>query len=103
MKALFIIMILLVTFIGWVFLPYHSLDSNSYITSPSYEQPEAPISNISSDTYKTDYDTFQCDGRQYCSQMRSYEEAKYFLDHCKDVKMDGDKDGIPCERQFQRY
>ena len=46
---------------------------------------------------------YKCDKRKYCSQMRSYEEAKYFLDHCRGVKMDGDGDGIPCERQFGRH
>jgi len=46
---------------------------------------------------------YKCDGRKHCSQMRSYEEAKYFLSHCRGVKMDGDRDGIPCERQFRRY
>ena len=46
---------------------------------------------------------FKCDKRKYCSQMHSYEEAKYFLKHCSNVKMDGDYDGIPCERQFGRY
>lgn len=43
---------------------------------------------------------FQCDGRQHCSQMRSCDEAKYFLAHCPGVKMDGDSDGIPCEEQW---
>ena len=43
---------------------------------------------------------YQCDGRQYCSEMDSYEEAKFFLEHCPNVKMDGDHDGIPCEKQF---
>lgn len=43
---------------------------------------------------------FRCDGRTYCSQMTSCAEAKYFLDHCPNVKMDGDHDGIPCERQW---
>jgi len=43
---------------------------------------------------------FSCDGRQYCSQMRSCDEAKYFLANCPGVKMDGDRDGIPCEEQW---
>ncbi|WP_373746233.1 cold shock domain-containing protein [Neisseria dentiae] len=43
---------------------------------------------------------FKCDGREYCSQMKSYDEAKFFLNHCPNVKMDGDKNGIPCEEQF---
>ncbi|GLS95311.1 hypothetical protein GCM10007918_26030 [Piscinibacter gummiphilus] len=43
---------------------------------------------------------FSCDGRQYCSQMRSCDEAKYFLANCPDPRMDGDRDGIPCEEQW---
>lgn len=43
---------------------------------------------------------YQCDGRQYCSQMRSCEEAKYFLKSCPNPKMDGNRDGIPCEEQW---
>ncbi|MCV2351554.1 excalibur calcium-binding domain-containing protein [Paucibacter sp. Y2R2-4] len=43
---------------------------------------------------------FACDKRKYCSQMRSCEEAKYFLAHCPGVSMDGDRDGIPCEEQW---
>ena len=46
--------------------------------------------------------SFSCDGRTHCSQMRSYEEAVYFLRHCPNVKMDGNNDGVPCERQFGR-
>ncbi|KHF76660.1 hypothetical protein PJ15_0385 [Acinetobacter sp. neg1] len=45
---------------------------------------------------------FQCDGREHCSQMSSYEEALFFLKNCPNTKMDGDGDGIPCERQFGR-
>jgi hypothetical protein len=40
---------------------------------------------------------FSCDGRQYCSQMSSRAEAEFFVRHCPNVKMDGDRDGIPCE------
>lgn len=43
---------------------------------------------------------FSCDGRQHCPQMRSCDEAKYFLANCPGVKMDGDRDGIPCEEQW---
>lgn len=41
---------------------------------------------------------FRCDGRQHCSQMRSRAEAEFFLRNCPGTKMDGDHDGIPCER-----
>lgn len=42
----------------------------------------------------------RCDGRTHCSQMTSCAEAKYFLHNCPSVEMDGDGDGIPCERQW---
>lgn len=44
--------------------------------------------------------SFKCDGRKYCSQMTSCSEAKFFLNNCAAVKMDGDRDGIPCEAQW---
>jgi cold shock CspA family protein len=43
---------------------------------------------------------FQCDGRTYCSQMTSCDEAKFFLKNCPNVMMDGNHDGIPCEQQW---
>ncbi|WP_332309794.1 excalibur calcium-binding domain-containing protein [Methylosarcina fibrata] len=43
---------------------------------------------------------FQCQGKVYCSQMTSSEEAEFYLDNCPGTKMDGDRDGIPCENQF---
>jgi Excalibur calcium-binding domain len=43
---------------------------------------------------------FRCDGRTHCSQMKSCAEAKYFLAQCPGVKMDGDRNGIPCEQQW---
>ena len=39
--------------------------------------------------------SFNRDGRTSCSQMTSCAEAKYFLQHCPNVKMDGDHDGVP--------
>jgi hypothetical protein len=43
---------------------------------------------------------FTCDGRTHCSEMKSCEEATYFLRNCPGVQMDGDNDGVPCERQW---
>ena len=43
---------------------------------------------------------FQCEGKTWCSDMSSYEEAVFYLRNCPGTKMDGDGDGIPCERQF---
>jgi Excalibur calcium-binding domain len=43
---------------------------------------------------------FQCDGRTRCPQMRSCEEARYFVRNCPNTTMDGDNDGEPCESQW---
>jgi endonuclease YncB( thermonuclease family) len=45
---------------------------------------------------------YRCDGRTHCSQMLSCAEATYFLKHCPGVKMDGNRDGVPCEKQWCR-
>lgn len=42
----------------------------------------------------------KCDGRTRCSQMTSCDEAKFFVQNCPGVAMDGDRDGIPCESQW---
>lgn len=44
--------------------------------------------------------SFSCDGRKHCSQMTSCAEATYFIQHCPNTKMDGNNDGIPCEKQW---
>jgi cold shock CspA family protein len=40
---------------------------------------------------------FSCSGKQHCSQMSSCDEARFYIAHCPDTKMDGDGDGEPCE------
>jgi len=60
----------------------------------------APASKGVASTSKPLTNGFTCDGRAYCSQMSSCAEAKYFLANCPGVKMDGDKNGVPCEKQW---
>ena len=43
---------------------------------------------------------YVCDGREYCSQMSSCEEATFFINNCPNTKMDGNYDGVPCESQW---
>ncbi|WP_026006012.1 cold shock domain-containing protein [Moritella dasanensis] len=43
---------------------------------------------------------FSCEGKTHCSHMISCDEAKYYLAHCPNVKIDGNNDGEPCERQL---
>ena len=49
---------------------------------------------------KKSHTIYHCDKRIWCSQMHSCEEAKFFIRNCRGTKMDGDGDGIPCERQW---
>lgn len=44
---------------------------------------------------------FQCEaGKTHCSHMSSCDEATFYIQHCPNTKMDGNGDGIPCERQW---
>jgi excalibur calcium-binding domain-containing protein len=63
-------------------------------------QVERPADTTPVADSRADSRKYSCDGRVYCSQMTSCEEATYFLEHCPGVKMDGEGDGIPCERQW---
>ena len=38
-----------------------------------------------------------CGSKRYCRQMNSCEEARAFLSKCGLGRLDGDKDGVPCE------
>ena len=44
---------------------------------------------------------FQCQGKIWCTEMSSPEEALFYLKNCPGTKMDGDYDGEPCEEQFR--
>ena len=45
--------------------------------------------------------SFRCEtGKTHCSQMRSCAEATFYIKNCPGTKMDGDRDGVPCERQW---
>ncbi len=57
------------------------------ITTPAYEKAMG----------------FSCDGKTYCSEMRSCDEAKFYITNCPNTKMDGDGDGVPCESQHCNF
>ncbi|WP_206194434.1 excalibur calcium-binding domain-containing protein [Shewanella polaris] len=45
--------------------------------------------------------SFSCEaGKTHCSQMTSCAEATFYINNCPGTKMDGNNDGVPCERQF---
>jgi len=44
--------------------------------------------------------TYICSGKKHCSEMTSCEEATFYQNNCPGTKMDGDRDGVPCESQW---
>jgi cold shock CspA family protein len=47
--------------------------------------------------------SYTCKGKIYCSEMTSCDEAMFYQRNCPGTKMDGNGDGIPCERQWCRW
>jgi len=81
-----------------VFVPFVSgIYTREKLKREPVNSPESMrISSKSSSNNPTS--NYRCDGRTHCSQMKSYEEAVYFINNCPGTEMDGD--GEPCERQF---
>jgi hypothetical protein len=73
-------------------------------SAPKPATPQVPITqpheSVSATQAPPREPAYRCDGRTYCSQMRSCSEAKFFLANCPGVKMDGNRDGTPCEQQW---
>ena len=60
---------------------------------------QVSMANSNSEEKESDENS-RCDGRVWCSEMTSCDEATYFTRNCPGTKMDGDGDGIPCESQW---
>jgi len=66
-----------------------------FVSAPAAPSvPQGDIAALSANS------SVKCDGRTRCSQMTSCAEARYFLKHCPNTKMDGNNDGEPCEEQW---
>ena len=44
---------------------------------------------------------FTCGSKTYCREMRSCDEAMFYLTQCGLTRLDGDSDGVPCEKICQ--
>lgn len=72
---------------------YQARQQKPAFPSPAVGQPSVTSTGSAS---------YRCDGRTHCNQMTSCEEAKWFLQHCPNTQMDGNRDGVPCESQWCR-
>lgn len=88
-KLLFVVALLA---LGWYGNQLYSQRLADRMPAEAGRQPSRLLDSSS--------ESFQCDGRTHCSQMTSCEEATFFIRNCPDTKMDGNNDGVPCERQW---
>lgn len=91
MKNLFVLA-MLAAVAYWGYGKYKSQMAAQVGASYAQSAPVTPGGNVDAG--------FRCDGRTHCSQMTSCAEATYFIQHCPNTKMDGNNDGVPCERQW---
>lgn len=61
----------------------------------SAKAPTAPASSAPAATVPGG---FSCAGKRYCREMANCEEAKFYLTQCGVSSLDGNKDGVPCEK-----
>ncbi|MDD4865439.1 MAG: excalibur calcium-binding domain-containing protein [Alishewanella agri] len=94
-----LILLLLAIYGGWQFYNKNkSVDASLSRPSEMSQVPKPQMTPANVHRSSESTTQFRCDGRQYCSQMTSRAEAEFFLKNCPNTKMDGDRDGIPCER-----
>lgn len=66
---------------------------------PKTREPELDVGLLTATTADNSAPTeFVCGTKRTCKQMRSCEEATFHLKQCGVLSLDGDKDGIPCNK-----
>lgn len=95
-----LILIALVALAGWQAYGKYQGQHLAFADDDTVSAAAEPIRARSTQSAASAAPSFRCDGRTHCTQMTSCAEATFFLRNCPGVKMDGDNDGIPCERQW---
>ena len=92
-----IIILLILAVVAWS--AYGKYKATHQIASEPISSP-AEYTSVAEADEPIGASSFKCDGRTMCPQMTSCAEATYFIQHCPNTKMDGNNDGVPCERQW---
>lgn len=90
--SIFITIVILIAVIFYIYNKIVETKSSPIAYDNPSEHNEAKVTEEK--TY------YSCDGKIYCPDMTSCEEAMFYLKNCPGTKMDGDGDGIPCESQW---
>jgi len=86
--------------VGIAAIAYNLLISETKDEPGSPIEPSSPVMNPQITEPQNNY---ACEGKQYCTEMLSCEEARFYLENCPNVKIDGDNDGVPCETQWCNF
>jgi cold shock CspA family protein len=96
-----VIMLIILLGVGiFGYKQYQKMTATPVLTNENVEQMEwtPTVSKPSSINLQPQ---FRCEaGKTHCSQMTSCEEATFYIRNCPGTQMDGNNDGVPCERQF---
>jgi cold shock CspA family protein len=96
-----VIMLIILLGVGiFGYKQYQKMTATPVLTNENVEQMEwtPTVSKPSSINLQPQ---FRCEaGKTHCSQMRSCAEATFYIRNCPGTQMDGNNDGVPCERQF---
>jgi cold shock CspA family protein len=99
-KSTFFINFLSLVLFGCIVLfAYQKVYKTAIIPTASISG-DNPVISIFKSSPINEAASYSCSGKTYCSEMSSCAEAKFYQNNCPGTKMDGDGDGIPCERQF---
>jgi hypothetical protein len=100
MKRLFVIVLLCL--VGWQgYVRYQAKQlSETQLPAAAVDPQPTSLSSAFPPSPAATASPWKCDGRTHCSQMSSCAEATFFLKNCPGTKMDGNNDGIPCEKQW---
>lgn len=98
MNRAFVILIL--ALLAWYGYSQYQSQRTTNAPLATISEPTQPVAPPIAQSNTAPSSQFKCDGRTHCSQMTSCAEATYFLKNCPGTKMDGNNDGIPCEKQW---
>lgn len=96
-KVVLILAVIAIGAFGYQRLGLSTAPTPAYAPAQHTPNTTTPSGSLLNRAFTDTNANFSCDGRQHCSQMTSRAEAEYFTKHCPNTKMDGDRDGIPCE------
>ena len=93
MKKLIVIAIL--AFLGWQGYTKHQANQLALANTQDTSEVSDAVHSRRAQKDSNSLGSYSCDGRTYCSQMTSCQEATFFLNHYPGVKMDQRNIGNP--------